>query len=153
MGEKINPILRCHYCGHTGADYTIKEVGPHTAAHCADCGIHIKFLSKQDKYGTKEQQAEIWRKTGGACAYCGDMLNPFEKNGFSYDHIAPQSSGGGHETENLHLACKSCNSQKGPKTLAQYRQYLASKNGKPTWIFYFEVLLYSKMGQREISLF
>jgi Holliday junction resolvase-like predicted endonuclease len=58
----------------------------------------------------------------------------------------PQFQGGGHETENLYLACKSCNSQKQDKTLAEYRAWMKQKQGTPTWVFYFEVLEYSTIG-------
>ena len=153
MGERQLPILQCHYCKHAGNDYTTRQVGPHTEARCGKCDAPIKYLSKEDKYGTKEQQAAIWDKTGGNCAYCGDPLNPFDRNGFSYDHIHAQANGGGHETENLLLACRSCNSQKGKKALAEYRTYLAGKNDQPTWVFYFEVLQYSKIGNTLKSIF
>ena len=153
MGISSKPVLQCHYCRHTGEDYALREVGPHTEALCAKCDRHIKYLSKEDKYGTKEQQAAIWEKTGGNCAYCGDVLNPFEKNGFSYDHIEPQSNGGGHETDNLLIACRSCNSQKGKKSVDDYRAYLAAQNGQPKWIFYYEILTCSKIGNTLKSIF
>lgn len=147
MSARILPELVCLNCGHTGNDYEIRERGVHSACFCAGCGLYIKNLSKEDKYGTKEQQDAIWKKTKGRCLYCGDNLNPFERRGFSFEHIEPQSNGGGHDTDNLYLCCVHCNSQKRDKTVEQYREYLCNKNGRPKWIFYFEVLEYSKLGE------
>lgn len=115
----------------------------HRSCFCPACREFIKNLSKEDKYGTKEQQNAIWSRTGGRCAYCAKPLNPFQKNGLTYDHIEPQSAGGGHETQNLYLCCKSCNSQKGKKSVEEYREYLKQKNVAPKWFFYFEVIEFS----------
>jgi 5-methylcytosine-specific restriction endonuclease McrA len=140
------PPLTCPHCSHHGADYEVTENGQHHEAKCATCKRHIKYLSKEDKYGTKEQQASIWGKTMGRCCLCGCKLDPYKKNGLTIEHIMPQFKGGGHETENLYLACKSCNSQKQDKTLAEYRAWMKQKQSTPTWVFYFEVLEYSTIG-------
>lgn len=142
------PELQCERCGHKGNDYEVKENGLHHTVYCANCQSYIKNLSKEDKYGTREQQLEIWSKTGCLCCYCGQVLNPYERNGFTYEHIEPRIKGGGNETENLYLCCKSCNSQKGGKTLAEYRAYIKKITGKPIHVFHFEVLEY---GPRHIS--
>lgn len=141
------------YCGKCDNDVDIVKVeqGQHIKANCSDCGSYIKFLSKEDKFGTKEQMPDIWDKTHGRCAYCGIRLNPNKKNGYSIDHIHPQIDGGGHDDDNLHLSCKSCNSQKGAKTLSEYRNYLKSLHEKATWIFWFEILEYSHFGEIENS--
>jgi len=141
------PTLTCPACGRTGTEYVLKENGQHTEARCEGCGAHIKFLSKADKYGTKEQQSAIWEKTRGRCGYCGDLLNPFAKVGYTYEHMEPQYLGGGHGEENLMACCKSCNSQKGKKTVEEYRNYIAEKGGYSKWVFYFEVQNLSNFGQ------
>lgn len=149
MGEIILPDLQCRYCGHSGNDYEIRETGTqkHQTCFCRKCGTYIKNLAKSDKYGTKEQQVAIWKKTNGRCAYCGKRLNAFEPAGYTHDHIEAQHMGGGHETENLVPCCKSCNSQKGKKTVDEYREYLRTKNEKPKWVFYFEFLECSSLGE------
>lgn len=141
------PILTCRNCGHEGSDYSLEEQGQHTKANCAQCGQYIKFISKDDKYGTKEQLGQIWDKTIGRCCYCAKAVNPFSNNGYTIEHMQSQHNGGGHEIENLYLCCKSCNSEKGPKNLSEYRKYKMQKTGLPTFIFFFEELLYSKLGQ------
>lgn len=147
------PDLACKQCYHKGNDYKIEIRSGHQCCFCTHCGSFIKNLSKDDKYGTKEQQDAIWSKTRGRCAYCGDLLNPFQKNGYTYDHIEAKIKGGGNETDNLFPACRSCNSQKNKKTLNEYRQYLAEKIGTPTHVFYFEVLQYSKIGELLSKMF
>lgn len=154
MGNNpLNPDLLCLNCGHEGNDYNIVPQGLHQKALCGNCGVYIKFLSKSDKYGTKEQESAIWEKTKGRCGYCGKLLNPFIKVGYTYDHIVSQKLQGNSMEENLMAACKSCNSQKGPKELGEYRKYLAELRGKPTHVFYFEVLEYSHIGEIMLNLF
>jgi 5-methylcytosine-specific restriction endonuclease McrA len=55
------------------------------------------------------------------CCYCN---KPVSKKNRSLDHITPQVRGGKDIPENLVLTCKSCNSQKGSKSLKAYTQYL-----------------------------
>ena len=142
------PDLACVSCGYSGNGYTLTPKGNHIGAYCPQCKKHIKWLSKSDKYGTKEQQRDVWNKTGGLCCYCGCALNPFEKNGYCYEHIDPQSNGGTHDTENLYPCCKSCNSSKGAKSLSEYRNYMKFQSGKKTHVFHFEILEY---GPKHIS--
>ena len=49
-----------------------------------------------------------------ACIYCGVV------DGISIDHLIPKSQGGPDIPENAVLACKSCNSSKGPKGLYEW---------------------------------
>lgn len=153
MKDHLKPEIGCPHCTHKGTDYTITPRGTlpngepmHLQCNCAKCGRYMQFLPKADKYGTKQQQLEIWQKTRGRCCYCGFTLNPFERNGYTYEHIDPQSTGGGHETANLFPCCKSCNSQKGPKSMEQYRTYKMEQGCFPKWVFYFEVMRYSSLG-------
>lgn len=147
MGYIVSIDKDCPGCGkHVGENYTTIENGQHTKASCSICGAYVKNLSKDDKYGTKEQQEAIWKKTRGRCAYCGDNLNPFSKRGYAYDHVIPQNSGGEHTIENQYPCCTSCNSQKNSKSVEEYRAYLMQKTGLPKYVFYFEALEFSKFG-------
>lgn len=51
--------------------------------------------------------------TGEQCVYCG-------KNANTVDHIIPRSKGGQDEADNLVPCCKSCNSSKKDKDLADF---------------------------------
>ena len=59
---------------------------------------------------------EIWERDDEVCTYCGATEN------LSIDHIVPLSGGGAHSPDNLCIACKSCNSSKGAKTLAEWQK-------------------------------
>jgi hypothetical protein len=53
-----------------------------------------------------------------ACHYCGDVLLPRE-----VEHQVPSSRGGTNDLENLVAACVSCNSQKGPQLVHEWRSF------------------------------
>jgi len=144
---ELRKLLTCPACHHTGNDYDERPNGQHVGAHCGKCDTWIKWMSKEDKYGTKEQRRDIWNKTGGRCYYCGVALNPFTPGGLTYDHMIPQSRDGEHLIENLVLACKSCNSSKNDKTVEEYRVYIRTKTGTAR-IFYGELL---ERGPKHIS--
>ena len=50
------------------------------------------------------------------CFYCGS------NNKLTIDHIIPVVRGGRHSIGNLLIACKSCNSKKGSKTIQEWRK-------------------------------
>ena len=54
---------------------------------------------------------------GHRCAYCGGSS---KKVGCLFDHGIPRALGGHNVAENMILACASCNSSKGMKTVSQY---------------------------------
>jgi hypothetical protein len=56
--------------------------------------------------------------TAQECAYCGDLLGPFE-----VDHVRPLSRGGTNNRANLACACVSCNTQKSNHLLHEWRQW------------------------------
>jgi 5-methylcytosine-specific restriction endonuclease McrA len=64
---------------------------------------------------------KIVRRDNSKCCYCN---KPVSKKNRSLDHITPQTRGGANKPSNLVLTCKSCNSQKGSKSLKEYTQYL-----------------------------
>lgn len=150
VNRSFLPELSCPNCDFVGDSYLLEYKGVHTKVTCPNCNQFIKFLSKEDKYGTREQQQEIWEKTNGRCCYCGTPLNPFKRRSYTYEHVDPQYNGGGNETENLMPCCQSCNSQKGKKTLSEYRKWLKGRNGQPFNIFYFEVCQFGPTPLREV---
>ena len=70
---------------------------------------------------TQYEIAELKEKQGWRCAYCqrDNVL-------LSIDHIIPIFQGGINSIENICMACRNCNSSKGPRTPAQWvnRWYL-----------------------------
>lgn len=71
----------------------------------------IKYLGRVE--GTdkldKKMIEEIFKRNGYKCKNCGtdEKLN--------IDHINPLSNGGGNNSENLQILCKTCNEKKGKK--------------------------------------
>ena len=61
-------------------------------------------------------RAEILLRDGEICRYCGTTDGPWE-----IDHIHPVCRGGSNEPENLTVACRTCNRQKGSKTVREWR--------------------------------
>jgi len=58
-------------------------------------------------------------KTNGKCYYCGVNLDGV----FDVEHLVPQARGGTHALRNLVPSCKPCNSEKGAKSLEDWRDY------------------------------
>jgi 5-methylcytosine-specific restriction endonuclease McrA len=52
------------------------------------------------------------------CAICGT------NEGLVIDHIVPVSRGGGSELSNLQSLCRSCNAQKGTRTMNEFLDFL-----------------------------
>lgn len=69
----------------------------------------------------------VYRKFSDRCAYCGKVLEAINQ---TVDHIIPYTRGGGDDVNNLFPACKSCNSEKGVKTLDEYREYKTYFNAR-----------------------
>lgn len=59
--------------------------------------------------------AEVYARDGFECAYCSSSAGPF-----TVDHIIPVSRGGGHDLENLCVACARCNSSKHNRLLSEW---------------------------------
>jgi 5-methylcytosine-specific restriction endonuclease McrA len=76
----------------------------------------------------------IFRRDGGSCVYCGVPVRRLEK-GLSragdlatLDHVQPRSMGGRLRPDNLVLACRACNNERGVTDAQAFR---ALKRGRP----------------------
>jgi 5-methylcytosine-specific restriction endonuclease McrA len=67
-------------------------------------------------YHNDSDIAEIRRRLGDRCAYCGVAL----KGAGEVDHIVPISRGGDNSPNNLTLACLPCNRDKHAKTAQEF---------------------------------
>jgi DNA-directed RNA polymerase subunit RPC12/RpoP len=63
---------------------------------------------------TPAKRDRIIKRDKNRCRYCGKKVN---KNNRVIDHIVPWSKGGRNNEENLVVACKECNSEKGDNLL------------------------------------
>jgi len=57
----------------------------------------------------KARYEELAKRNGEFCQWCGATDN------LSVDHIVAVANGGGNESANLQLLCRSCNSRKGAR--------------------------------------
>lgn len=63
---------------------------------------------------TWQQIDQLKQEHGGLCFYCGGSAD-------TIDHVIPLSRGGQDPIDNLVPACRSCNSSKGQKLVAEWR--------------------------------
>jgi 5-methylcytosine-specific restriction endonuclease McrA len=89
------------------------------------CHPEVRRASQLRRYAriakgmvTAQDLLEVAEACKWSCTYCGRVLDYAE---VTYDHIVPLSRGGRHIKENLTLACGSCNSSKGMKTVEEWR--------------------------------
>ncbi len=68
---------------------------------------------------TRENLAAVWLLDAGRCAYC-------DAPGTDYEHVIPLDRGGWGCVSNFRVACKSCNSRKGVKSLSVFLERLAA---------------------------
>jgi 5-methylcytosine-specific restriction endonuclease McrA len=81
----------------------------------------IYELTPEKGAGTRNARAvKSYVLQSNFCHYCGNYTPIGER---SLDHIIPRSKGGCKVIENLVMACKTCNVEKGHK---EYYKYIAS---------------------------
>jgi 5-methylcytosine-specific restriction endonuclease McrA len=68
---------------------------------------------------------EILKRDRDRCQYCGS------KKQLTIDHIIPRSKGGKHSWDNVVIACATCNSRKGDRTLEQASMLLLTEAKAP----------------------
>jgi len=56
--------------------------------------------------------SDLWKKSGGVCALCGNALDLHSPDSIVPDHRIPDAKGGKTELANLYLAHRTCNSSR-----------------------------------------
>lgn len=65
--------------------------------------------------GRRSQAAlRIFARDGAVCAACGG------ESDLTIDHVIPMSRNGPDDDDNLQVLCRSCNTSKGAKTMAEW---------------------------------
>ena len=72
-------------------------------------------MSKRSKEWRRRRAMKVWRKSGGACWYCGAPLSAQE---MTLDHVQAKARGGDGRESNLVAACRRCNQAKGHRDAA-----------------------------------
>ena len=68
----------------------------------------------------KKRKNDIWRKSHGRCAHCGEYT-PIGSQ--TVDHYVPVSMGGGSDRRNLMPLCRRCNVRRQNFMIAPYDFY------------------------------
>lgn len=76
---------------------------------------------------TAQEWWALVRSVERRCAYCGRETAHRGPWRMTKDHILPVSRGGSDAIDNLCVACKQCNSNKGTLTGDEYRHWLDSR--------------------------
>lgn len=72
--------------------------------------------SKQHAYNQKRRLYQLY---GGHCFYCLREIEERSDNN-TRDHLIPKARGGTNKIDNLVLACKPCNNERGCKQAVRY---------------------------------
>jgi 5-methylcytosine-specific restriction endonuclease McrA len=91
--------------------------------------------TRRQLYSDVELLTAVRERDGSACRYCGRPVNWRDRRGpggATYDHVDPT---GCNSLENLVIACRGCNSSKGPRSLAECgMRLLPAPNPDPTYV-------------------
>lgn len=71
------------------------------------------------KWIRPERRLGIYMRDKFTCLYCGRDCSQMAAAEFGLDHLIPCSKGGTNENTNLVTACRSCNSSRGNRDLAE----------------------------------
>lgn len=79
-----------------------------------------EVLKKEREKARVLKKSQWWKQQlgRGLCYHCGQK---FSKDELTMDHLIPLGRGGLSTKNNLVVSCKSCNSQKKNKTVAELR--------------------------------
>ena len=79
---------------------------------------------KRAAFVERVHRSVVFERCGGACHMCGAMVDP---DNWHLDHVLPLVRGGEHSYANTAVACPSCNMQRGPKTMDEWRASLPER--------------------------
>lgn len=82
---------------------------------------HVARKHNAEGSFTDEDIKRMTQEQDGCCYYCS------ERTVLTVDHKTPLARGGSNYPDNLCMACRFCNSQKGARTEAEYWEWLNQK--------------------------
>ena len=118
----------CTLCG--SQDYAISAVN--RRRFCSRCRSERRrdsdHVDRAIRNGCDHEEIDItgvfvadhWTCQGCGCK-CDKSLDPNDNKYPTLDHKTPISLGGGHVRENVWLLCRQCNTNKGTKTVEEWR--------------------------------
>jgi len=123
---------RCIECGEFEITYHEPAFGEHVCHRCqsenergqSSYWRHKRRSENPRKSITPSKRRAIMERDQYRCRYCEGF-----KGGLEIEHILPVCRGGTSDTNNLVVACRSCNSKKGGKTPSEAGLRLTSAPG------------------------
>ena len=89
----------------------------------------------------KAMRRRLFDETGGKCWFCARVLS----GGWLVDHLTPVCKGGTNAHSNLVASCEPCNTDKGARTLEEFRARPRRVLPRPG-LFYGEILSLEQSG-------
>ena len=93
-----------------------------------------RYVRRPVKFGVAFSKKNVFKRDGHTCQYCGARGKDL-----TIDHVVPKSQGGASQWGNVVTACRTCNLQKGSKTLRECGLSLKRKPGKPKFLIFANV--------------
>lgn len=133
----ISPSMRARIDQTLHLVQKFKSLAPLTGISFENVKFDTQKMDNPEISGVEYQQGELWgyevreyllEKFGRKCAYCGAENVPLQ-----IEHIIPKARGGTNRVNNLTLACKKCNLEKGTKTAAEYGFPNITKDANKTY--------------------
>lgn len=117
---RIEHDRKCVVCGEWFTAKNVKQVC--CSPECSrkrDNAQHEHRNARNGKPDTSITLSRLYRRDGGRCQICGKEMSfdidPQSGDYPSIDHIIPLARGGLHQWDNVQLACRRCNWEKGDK--------------------------------------
>ena len=90
------------------------------------------------KQRVKFSRQNVLARDRWRCQYCGERKATAE---LTFDHVIPRSRGGKTAWENIVIACRACNANKGARTPAEAAMRLRARPSRPSWLPLFNITL------------
>lgn len=139
INDELIKRLAIHVCKNCGKEFCQNATGYNSSQYCSEaCQVRWNGRRQRDKRVKRMLTGEhdnditlekLYQRDVGKCYLCGivcDWNDGIDKDGTfiagkcypSIDHVIPLAKGGRHTWENIRLACRECNSRKGPRQYA-----------------------------------
>lgn len=93
--------------------------------------ILLTTFNRMPPRTVKFNRRNIYLRDEYTCQYCG--VRPVKED-LTIDHVIPRSRGGKSTWENVVLACQSCNTRKGSKSVEGAGMHLTKTPRRPHWL-------------------
>lgn len=113
-GDCARDVINIYSAQHSGdwfSSYDVSERAKEFAGDLVSQPREPRYVKKPIKNALR---LKVYERDGFKCVYCKS------KKDLTCDHVTPESKGGETAIHNLVTACKTCNSRKKTKSLADF---------------------------------